>query len=201
MRMEAKRKVSFKKAAITLLIAAAFAAAAYTLWQYAFPHRYSVIHQGLMIRLGAENKEEVEPVTVRFDGNIRWSLFGAHTFKGIFEVENDPIPVPENAREIEIRFGKDDFWPIVYAYYDADENIPFSQRARLYSYGGLFAGRDLREFVIAKYEDIETLDGGRGRSWDANSGLLIVVPADSREEALERARRLMARYLHGSPLV
>lgn len=201
-RMKAKKKVSFKTTAVTLLIAAAALATAYVLWQYAFPHRYSAVHQGLMIRLGAENEEEVKPVTVRFDGNIRWSLFGAHTFRGLFEVENDPIPVPPNARRIEIRFGKGDFWPIVYTVYAAEENRPFSAGIRLYSYGGLYAGRDLREFAVAKYEDEEiTDDGERRSSWDANSGLLIVVPAETREEALERARRLMARYLHGSPLV
>jgi len=144
-----------------------------------------------MIRLGAENKEEANPMTVRFDGRVRWSLFGAHTFKGVFEVENDPIPVPDNSRRTVIRFGRPNFpfWPI---YYDYLENgIP-----RLYAYGGLFAGRDLREFVIVKYEDEETADGGeRRRTWNPDSGLLIVVPAETREGALERARRLMGRYL------
>jgi len=193
-RMEAQRKISFKKTAVTLLIAAVAVAAAYVLWQYAIPHRYSAVHQGLMIRLGAENADEVRPVTIRFDGKIRRSLFGAHTFEGLFEVENDPIPVPEDARETEIRFGKLNFpfWPI---HYDFLENGPLSATPRLYSYGGLFAGRDLSEFVIMRYENVEN-----GMAWKAESGRLIVVPAETREEALERARRLMADYLRGYPL-
>ncbi|OMF24151.1 hypothetical protein BK133_23335 [Paenibacillus sp. FSL H8-0548] len=153
------------------------------------PKSYMVTLEGVKYQLGADNAASLNPVAIHMDGTLKRSLTGKKTFKGTIDVEGEILPVPEDQRELEISFRRDQAGIITYGYYE-------NGQPRLYAYGVLYVNNDLSKVAIAIFDKDDEGSGG----WTGEDGWMITAPAVDRTSALTAANELMKDYLGGNLL-
>lgn len=141
--------------------------------------------EGVKYRLGIENKDFEESVTVNINGKMKWNFKGERIFTGKIEVEGEEIPIPEEQKKLKMRFRKNaDPDYILYVHVE-------NGKVNHYIYGSMYTNADMSEFTIEVFEESDL--GGRG--WNGGDGLMISAPASDRAEALEISNRyFMARW-------
>jgi hypothetical protein len=155
--------------------------------------------QGVKYQLGPENGNYVQPETVRIKGNWSRSLNGLRKFKGTITFAHDLIPVPKESLETTIRFDKNGYGPIMYAYFEtSDSGVAMP---RVYSYGTLFANADFSSVTFLKMREVVAKDGTNGGEWNGSDGLMFAGPATTREQALMISNVLMQKHLQNDNFV
>ncbi|SMF80716.1 hypothetical protein SAMN05661091_1874 [Paenibacillus uliginis N3/975] len=141
--------------------------------------------EGVKYRLGIENKDFEESVTVNINGKMKRNFKGERIFTGTIHIENEEPPVPVNQRELVIKFFGDNS-PALIAYRGYSDNSLYA-----YNYGTMYTNTDMSEFTIEVFEE----SGSGGRGWNGGDGLMISAPASDRTEALEISNRyFMTRW-------
>lgn len=149
-----------------------------------FPKDVTINAQGIKYRLGNDALEQ--PIHVTIKGKVHRSLLGDRTFKGIVELEGEELPVPQNQRQLELKFYKEFGAVIIYAY--NDRGAP-----RFHSVGTIYFDKHFNNATIALLEPKENT----GSSWSAADGLMITVPATNRQEAVSKSNEIMGKYING----
>lgn len=139
--------------------------------------------EGVKYRLGVENKNFEEPVTINIDGKMKRNFKGRRIFTGTIHIENEKLPVPINQRELRITFLRDN-GPASIAYRGYNNSLYH------YSYGDMYTNADMSEFTIGVFEET----GPKSRGWNGGDGLMISAPAESRAEALEISNQYFKAY-------
>ena len=153
------------------------------------PHLNSTLFlsNGIRYQLGTENSDYIEPVSISVNGEMKKSITGVRTFTGTIDIEDEIIPVPEIARDLEIKFDEDGSGTIFYAYVD-NNGMP-----QHYYLGDILVSDDFSELTIM----VSTKDGDSSWGWNGANGTMITAPASSRDEALEISKRLMEDIMKG----
>lgn len=162
---------------IGILLAAALAWA----FIYTYPRQLTVTMQGVMYQLGEVHKDEVSPTAISVHGELKRSILGVRTFQGTIDIEGENIPVPEENRELELRFSKQGETQLFYRYFN-------NGSIKQFLYGILFINKDFSKIAIMKYQ---RNPDGNGGSWNGGDGYMISAPAQNREEALEISNELL----------
>ncbi|WP_422657448.1 hypothetical protein ACK8P5_17005 [Paenibacillus sp. EC2-1] len=162
------------------------AAISFAVW-YIIPREIHRSLDGIKYRLGEENREFEELITVNIDGRMNRNWKGERIFTGSILVEGEEISVPPDQRELEVRFPKNSYHQLII--YHGIHNSSIYQ----FPYGDLFTNEDLSELTITRFE--ETPSGIKG--WDSEDGLMISAPAEDRAEALEISNRYFKAYWMG----
>lgn len=177
-----RRRIMPWAIALTVIAVLAGAAAFY------YPQDVLIDAQGFKYRLGHPEDEVTGAVHVRIEGKMYKSFTGNRRFNGTVELEGEEMPVPENQRQIDINFGRNNWaTQFLYAYVDPHG------RPQFHSVGSMYVSRDFSQVVIALNEP-----EGDGRSgWNGGDGLMLAAPAEGRAEAVALSNKLMADYLNG----
>lgn len=157
---------------------------------YTFPRHYAFIANGIMYQLGEENNEFAKQVAVQVNGKMKRSMDGVRTFAGMIDIEGEIIPIPEDGRQLELTFGQRGYSPLVY-FYAKNGNTD------MFTLGGIFVNANFSKFTIQKYEIQQISATSRSGSWNSNDGMMISVPAQTRDEALRISNELMKDHLKG----
>lgn len=148
------------------------------------PKDVTINSQGIKYQLGNDALEQ--PIHVTIKGKVHRSLLGDRTFKGIVELEGEEMPVPQNQRQLELKFYKEFGAVIIYAYNDRGA-------AKHHSVGTIYFDKHFNNATIALLEQKENT----GSSWSAADGLMITVPATNRQEAVNKSNEIMGKYING----
>jgi len=163
-----------------ILLVAAVVLAVYVF----YPKDVTINAQGIKYQLGNDALEQ--PIHVTIKGKVHRSLLGDRTFKGIVELEGEELPVPQNQRQLELKFYKEFGAVIIYAY--NDRGAP-----RFHSVGTIYFDKHFNNATIALLEKKDNT----GSSWSAADGLMITVPATNRQEAVSKSNEIMGKYING----
>lgn len=152
---------------------------------YFYPKQIHTELKGVSYQIGADWEEAV---TISIEGMLKRKLGGSKTFVGTIDISGEDIPVPEQYREVTIKF-RNHSGLLLYAY--NGRGFP-----KQYAYGSLFVNRDFSEVSILKYKEHE--DRPESKGWSGADGLMITAPAVDRQEALELSRSLSKDeiYIH-----
>lgn len=161
-------------------------AISFAVW-YIIPREIHRSLEGIKYRLGEENREFEEQITVNIDGRMKRNWKGERIFTGSILVEGEGIPVPPDQRELEVRFPNNSYHQLII--YHGIHNSSIYH----FPYGDLFTNEDMSELTITRFED--TPSGGK--SWDSEDGLMISAPAHSRAKALEISNTYFSTYKMG----
>lgn len=148
---------------------------------YTYPKQLTFTMQGVMYQLGEENKDYVKPAAVSVNGKMQKSILGVKTFKGVIDIEGENIPVPEENRELELRFSEHGEAQLFYRYIKSGN---FKQ----FLYGIIFINNDFSKIAIMKYQANPDDNGG---GWNGSNGYMISAPAQNRDEALKISNELL----------
>ncbi|MFF2890186.1 hypothetical protein [Paenibacillus sp. NPDC057967] len=170
-----------------------------SIYEYTRKHPVDETIEGVNYQLGAENSGNVQAETVRIKGHWSRSLKGIRTFKGTFEFANRDIPVPEESREVIVRFSKEGYGPVVYQY--LDDTNKWEVRTKFFNDGIMFANSDFSSvvFMIPSEDKVESESISNGRYWSGENGLMFAGPATTREQALAISNALTEKHFtrHG----
>ncbi|MFC4808622.1 hypothetical protein [Paenibacillus sp. GCM10023250] len=156
------------------------------LWLY-LPREVDVSLEGVKYRLGTENAQEIEPVTVQIEGTLRRTLNGQRLFRGMLELNGEPLPVPkEQLTNRTFNARKGEGFLLVYQWFEE------GTIGKSFSLGTLYADDHFRQITLTLFE--QQADG-KSANWSGEDGLMITAPAKDRTEALRVANTLMANVL------
>jgi hypothetical protein len=176
------------KKTIYLFISLFIILSAAALW-YSYPKQIHKTFDGVLYQIGTENNN-VERVTIKVDGQLKKSPFGAKSFRGKIKINKEILPTAESDQEyIEINFGFAGEGGVIQNW-EYNKN-PLTSIG-LYSYGLLYIDDKFNELTIAKYDNPREQNGVM---WNGDDGYVISAPASTRSEALEITNRLMDRFL------
>ena len=170
-----REKIRLKKS-IRLIGIGVILIVAISLMIVTYPMTVYRSYEGVEFRLGANNKETFQKVTVVVDGKFSRNALLGHKFKGKIIIGDTTIP--EQIDEIELKFEKQGTGQVAaldYFYYDHQTN-----RTEQSLYGWMIIDDAINHIMIQVAESHE--DGGKG--WDSGDGLTIVAPAITRAEAV-----------------
>ncbi|MWC29979.1 hypothetical protein [Paenibacillus sp. MMS18-CY102] len=160
---------------------------------YTFPRSIDVTLHGVKYQLGTDGaKAGTESATVVIHGVSRMSIWGDRTFKGRVTVVGENIPVPEDQRELEIRFMRDGYGPMTYVYW---ERVNGHTVGKIYGYHTIFANKDFSEVTLLVLSPVKLANGEEGKSWNGDNGFMITAPTSNREDAVALSNKLMHGYL------
>lgn len=147
--------------------------------------------EAVKYRLGEDNRESEQTVHIKMDGKRYLTTSGDYIFRGTIEIEGESFPVPEDQKNLEIRFHKG---------YGLIEYIIFDNgKTDIFLYGTLFVDRAFSRLTIAISE--ENSNGEQNsKSWNSEDGLMLSMPATNRSEAIQLSNELMENYLGGYTL-
>lgn len=149
---------------------------------YIFPRKMNVSLDGVMYRLGAENKEMANPITLHMKGYITTKISGEQRYNGTLDIDGLNIPVEKENRRVIIYFRDQLGWAI-YAY--NDKGTP-----RNVTLGMMKTNRNFSEYTLSIYDQIIYGDTDKGGSWSSKDGLMITAPAANREEAIAITKKV-----------
>lgn len=133
---------------------------------------------GFAYQLG--NEEGGEMVEIEIDGKQRYTFTGTRIFTGTIEVEGQELPVPPQARELELKFEAGNSSALFYLYLTKENGNP---KYEIYSLGQINTNKDFSQLTIRKLNE----EG----SWSGSEGWMIAAPATNRKEALEISDKLI----------
>lgn len=139
---------------------------------YIYPRKLNREFSGMMYRIG--NSNYMENIKVIIDG---------YYSKGD-KFEGTIIIGEKHLTKLNMRFDR--FCGGFILYYD--EAI-----GEYISYGNIFTRNKMNEFTICVLEENNT--GSGGKTWSRGDGLMISVPAGSRDEAVTLSNSLMKEVL------
>jgi hypothetical protein len=148
----------------------------------------SVELQGTKYRLGLKNKDYSEPIKVKVNGSLQYSITGERKFRGTIELEGENIPVPADQRELNILLPKEQPGLVIYSYFK-------DGKAMFYHVGGLFINSDFTRVAFYLYEQ-KTNDSSDGGGWSGDNGIMLSAPTGNRNEALTISKELMKNWIY-----
>ncbi|MGM0884055.1 MAG: hypothetical protein ACQEXQ_23840 [Bacillota bacterium] len=181
-----KKKLIFLAIAIIILVLSTYIAL------ILYPKNIQLNAQGIKYRLGEENIGSEKLININIKGKLYMSITGNKNFKGTIDIEGEDIPVPENQRELEINFYKENNGVIVYSYIE-------NGNPKLYQYGSIFTNSDFSKVTMLVTDKVN-IDGNEGGVWKVENGQMISVPAKNRAESISLSNELMNEYLKGYKL-
>ena len=137
-----------------------------------YPKRYDKEFSGIIYRLGKENQEYFERVSISFDGKLT------------------RLPILNNKYIGDIIIGDMKITEITLVF-DSDNSAMIFD-SNLNTYGQIYFDNDYKSFTIAISEQIGS---NSAKGWDGSNGLMISAPASSREEALNISNKVMKSKL------
>jgi hypothetical protein len=154
-----------------------------------YPTSINRTYTGLKYRLGVENMNEVEEVTITINGKITKDFWLNKRFEGKFFVDNveELFLNKEHANKLEensqVKFDLNRSNFLEYIFFD-----PFDVEF----IGTIYIDEKFNSFTIKAYEP--------KKNWSSKDGLMITAPVTSRVEAIEMTNKLMERDLKGKKL-
>ena len=137
-----------------------------------YPQKYDKEYTGIIYRLGKENQEYCENVSISFKGKLT------------------RLPILNNKYVGKIVIGD---MEIIEGTLEFDSNnSAIIHDSNLNTYGQIYFSDDYKSFTITVFEPIGSASG---KNWDGVSGLMISAPATSRKEALDISNKLMKTRL------
>jgi len=128
--------------------------------------------------------ETVVPLTIKMNGNLRYTPFGEKRFEGTIQIEGNPISDPNSNRELSMVFTKSGsgLMSFVMDFKDLRDGQFWNSR-----YGAVFASSDFSKISI---QVVST-----------NKRTLISGPANTKTDALEISKSLMKSYIEDYKLI
>ncbi len=153
-----------------------------------YPRTICKSYTGLKYKLGVENINNVEEVTVEIDGKVITDFWLNKRFEGKFYISNIDELIRNKdyinrLKDIDVRFKYNRMWGSLLSY--TIINPPGK--------GLLLDG----ELIGIIYHDInfKELTVLCGSSWSGEDGLMITAPATNRADAIKISNKLMEEYL------
>lgn len=159
---------------------------------FLYPKNIHVNIQGIKYRLGTENIETEKSIHINIEGKLFRSITGNKTFKGFIDIEGEEINVPQDQRELVIRFYRGNNGVVVYTY--IENGLP-----KIHQYGTMFVNHDFSKVTLLVTDKIYN-EGNESGSWAAENGQMISAPANNRTAALSISNELMKEFLNGYKL-
>ncbi|REK76803.1 hypothetical protein [Paenibacillus paeoniae] len=181
------------KVGLISLVLLAIVIAIGSIYEYTRKHLVDVTIQGVNYQLGAQNSDNVNTEIVTIKGEWSRSWKGLRTFKGTIDFANRTIPVPEESREVTVRFDRNGYGAITYNYLELVNERDVKPRG--YSDGAFFASSDFNSVSFLLHTEVNSEEGLRSSYWDGGEGLMFAGPATTREQALTISNELMEQYL------
>ncbi|MCC5912685.1 MAG: hypothetical protein JJT76_19890 [Clostridiaceae bacterium] len=141
---------------------------------YSYPRYFEESYIGLEYRLG--DSEYQREVSVEIKGWYRRRIFRSDNFKGSMTIDDKTL------YSVELDIGKDET-----NLFGREEDT-----SRYRSFGAIASTKMFEEFTILVYE---RAGNHQAWSWSSEDGLMISVPADNRERALDLSKRLIGNQL------
>ena len=157
---------------------------------YLKPKKVTNTVDGIIYKLGEDDRSMEQPVTIHIDGELRKNLKGARTFTGYIDIEGDELPVPDEYRSLKLKFRETGVAEMLYVY---NEN----GTPKHYPYGSIYINKNFSRFTIMKNEITKTPSNQTVGSWSGEDGTMISAPAHTRVEALQITNELMEEYSDG----
>lgn len=143
-----------------------------------WPRHYDVMLEGIQYRLGSQEPELAEPVSLHIKGTAgrKWP-WAPRSFEGSVDVAGGNIPSLEHVPTVDLVLGQGR-GGIIRSWWV--ENGAWAG----YTYGFIFMNDDLSQAAIQVFEESGEGAGSGIKGWSGDNGLTIAAPAKNRAEAL-----------------
>lgn len=145
---------------------------------YTFPRNTVVVLPGIEYRLG--EPEDFRSVSIKLEGTFQRRFLDKNRFRGTAYIGGQTL------RDVDVTLNPDGALMMV-------RNV---ETEKIERFGAIYSEGELERFTIAVLEPVIFFGQvSEEKFWDTDSGMMISVPAETREEALRISNEIMAHLL------